>query len=108
MNTKCTALNIDKEGFLKNTSDWTPDAAILLASNEDITLTEEHWEIINILREFYKQFEISPAMRILVKTTKDSLGDKKGNSIHLLKLFPGSPAKLASKIAGLPKPTNCL
>ena len=108
MNTKNTALNVDKEGFLKNISDWTPDVANLLATNEDITLTEEHWEVINILRGFYRQFEISPAMRILVKTTKDSLGDKKGNSIHLMKLFPGSPAKLASKIAGLPKPTNCL
>jgi len=108
MNINNSELNIDKEGFLKNISDWTPDVAHLLAESEGITLTEEHWEIINLLRNFYQQFEISPAMRILVKTAKISLGDEKGNSIHLMKLFPGSPAKLASKIAGLPKPTNCL
>jgi len=108
MNIKHSELNTDKEGFLKNLSDWTPEAANLLAKNEGITLTKEHWEIIKLLRDFYQQFEISPAMRILVKTAKTSLGDKKGNSIHLMKLFPGSPAKLASKIAGLPKPTNCL
>ena len=108
MNINNSELNIDKEGFLKNISDWTPDVAHLLAESEGITLTEEHWEIINLLRDFYQQFEISPAMRILVKTAKTSLGDEKGNSIHLMKLFPGSPAKLASKIAGLPKPTNCL
>lgn len=108
MNTQDSKLNTDTEGFLKNLNDWTPEAACLLAENEGITLQEEHWEIISVLREFYQQFEISPAMRILVKTIKESLGEEKGNSIHLMKLFPGSPAKLASKIAGLPKPTNCL
>jgi tRNA 2-thiouridine synthesizing protein E len=108
MNIKRSELNIDKEGFLKNLSDWTPEAAHLLARGEGIKLTDEHWEIIKLLRDFYQQFEISPAMRILVKTTKETLGEEKGNSIHLMKLFPGSPAKLASKIAGLPKTTNCL
>ncbi len=108
MSTKNPELNTDKEGFLKNINDWTPEAANFIAESEGITLTDEHWEVINILRDFYQQFEISPAMRILVKTIKESLGEEKGNSIHLMNLFPGSPAKLASKIAGLPKPTNCL
>ncbi len=103
-----TELNLDKEGYLKDLNDWSPEAAILLSEREQIILTEEHWEIIHILRDFYLQFELSPAMRILVKITKEQLGDEKGNSIHLMKLFPGSPAKIASKIAGLPKPTNCL
>ena len=108
MNTKYSELSTDKEGFLKDLNDWTPEAAHLLAESEGLILTDEHWEIITLLRDFYQQFEISPAMRILVKIIKESLGEEKGNSIHLLKLFPGSPAKLASKIAGLPKPTNCL
>lgn len=103
-----TELNLDKEGYLKDLNDWSPEIATLLSESEQITLTEEHWEIIHILRDFYLQFELAPAMRILVKITKEQLGDEKGNSIHLMKLFPGSPAKLASKIAGLPKPTNCL
>jgi tRNA 2-thiouridine synthesizing protein E len=47
-------------------------------------------------------------MRILVKTVGEKLGPDKGQSLYLLKLFPGSPAKVAAKIAGLPKPTNCL
>jgi len=108
MSTENSKLDTDKEGFLKNLNDWTPEAAHLIAENESITLTDEHWEVIKILRDFYQQFEISPAMRILVKTIKKSLGEEKGSSIYLMKLFPGSPAKLASKIAGLPKPTNCL
>lgn len=101
-------INVDKEGFLKNLNDWTPEVATQIAQKEGIILTDEHWEIINLLRDFYATYDISPAMRILVKNIKESLGSDKGNSIHLLKLFPGSPAKIASKIAGLPKPTNCL
>ncbi|MFD2228631.1 TusE/DsrC/DsvC family sulfur relay protein [Alkalimarinus sediminis] len=102
------SFDVDKEGFLKNLHEWSPDIAEELAKSEGILLGDEHWEIITILREFYLTYEISPAMRILVKSVKEKLGDEKGSSIHLLKLFPGSPAKIASKIAGLPKPTNCL
>jgi len=98
----------DKQGFLVNLDDWNEALAHEIALEESIHLTDAHWEIIHILRNFYQEYTISPAMRILVKTVKQQLGDDKGNSIHLLSLFPGSPAKIASKIAGLPKPTNCL
>jgi tRNA 2-thiouridine synthesizing protein E len=47
-------------------------------------------------------------MRIFVKTIGEQLGKEKGSSIYLMRLFPGSPAKIAGKIAGLPKPTNCI
>ncbi|MFT7186084.1 MAG: tRNA 2-thiouridine synthesizing protein E [Pseudohongiellaceae bacterium] len=98
----------DKQGFLINLDDWNADLAHEIAKEENITLTAAHWEVIDILRDFYQEYAISPAMRILVKAVKQKLGNDKGNSIHLLLLFPGSPAKIASKIAGLPKPTNCL
>ena len=101
-------INLDEQGFLLDLNDWTPELAEQIASSENISLDSAHWEIILLLREFYTEFEISPAMRILVKHTKQKLGDEKGNSHYLLSLFPGSPAKIASKIAGLPKPTNCL
>jgi tRNA 2-thiouridine synthesizing protein E len=98
----------DKQGFLVNLEEWNEDLACDIALEESIILSDDHWEVIYILRQFYQEYAISPAMRILVKTVKQQLGDDKGNSIHLLSLFPGSPAKIASKIAGLPKPTNCL
>lgn len=101
-------LETDKEGYLKQLSDWSPDVAEVLARNEDIILTPEHWEVIEILREFYREFELSPAMRPLVKRVGQKLGPDKGRSIYLMKLFPPSPAKIASKIAGLPRPDNCL
>lgn len=100
--------NVDDQGFLLDLSVWTETLAEEIALSEGIHLTSAHWEIIFLLREFYQEFDISPAMRILVKQTKLKLGADKGNSHYLLSLFPGSPAKIASKIAGLPKPTNCL
>ena len=102
------SLKVDKEGFLVSLDDWNEQAAETLAAAENITLTEEHWAVIKLLRQFYQEFELSPAMRPLVKYIGQHLGEDKGKSIYLMKLFPGSPAKLASKIAGLPKPDNCL
>ncbi|UZJ45514.1 TusE/DsrC/DsvC family sulfur relay protein [Marinimicrobium sp. C6131] len=102
------ALETDKEGYLKHLQDWSPQVAEVLARNENITLTTEHWDVIEVLREFYREFELSPAMRPLVKRVGQKLGADKGRSIYLMKLFPPSPAKVASKIAGLPRPDNCL
>lgn len=98
----------DPQGFLVNLDDWNEEVAVTIAREEDIELSDAHWEVIWLLREFYANFDLSPANRILVKAVKEELGKEKGNSIYLLQLFPGSPAKIASKIAGLPKPLNCL
>ena len=99
---------LDEEGYLLNLQDWTPELAHHLAKDVDVTLTDAHWEIIYLLREFYQDFEVSPAMRPLVKAVTKKLGAETGRSIYLMTLFPGSPPKLAAKIAGLPKPANCL
>ncbi len=101
-------IETDKEGYLKNLDDWSPEIAEQLAENEDVTLSKAHWEIIQLIRDFYTAYELSPAMRPLVKYTATRLGKEKGNSIYLMQLFPNSPAKLISKIAGLPRPKNCL
>jgi tRNA 2-thiouridine synthesizing protein E len=98
----------DKEGFLRDLRDWSPDAAEQIAAREHLELTPAHWEIIELLRRYYREFDASPAMRALVKYCARELGPEKGRSIYLMTLFPGSPAKIGSKIAGLPKPDNCL
>jgi tRNA 2-thiouridine synthesizing protein E len=98
----------DKEGFLRNLSDWNTAVAEQIADAEQLELTPAHWEVIDLLREYYQEFDDSPAMRPLVKYCGLKLGADKGRSIYLMSLFPGSPAKLGSKIAGLPKPDNCL
>lgn len=98
----------DKEGYLKQLHDWSAGVAERIAQNEGIQLNEQHWEMIRLIREFYQTYDLSPAMRPLVKYIAGRLGKDKGNSIYLLHLFPGSPAKQLSKIAGLPRPVNCL
>lgn len=102
------SIDFDNEGFLKNLSGWNESVAATIAEKENIQLTEAHWEIIYLVRDFYQTFEISPSMRALVKCTEKKLGAEKGRSVYLLNLFPTSPAKFVCKIAGLPKPANCL
>ncbi|MBJ7536663.1 TusE/DsrC/DsvC family sulfur relay protein [Marinomonas transparens] len=99
---------LDEEGYLLDLDNWNNKLAEDLAEKENIVLTEAHWEIILLLRDFYQEYEVSPAMRPLVKAVSKKLGPEKGRSIYLMTLFPGSPPKLAAKIAGLPKPANCL
>ena len=101
-------IETDGDGFLCRLDDWNKAVAEQLAATEGLVLSEEHWEMLRLVRQFYNEFQLSPAMRPLVKYTAQCLGAEKGRSIYLLKLFPGSPAKLIAKIAGLPKPENCL
>lgn len=99
----------NNEGFLEHASDWTPDVAVEIASESRIDLNDNHWEIISLLRQFYVNYEMSPpSNRLFVKAVKERLGQDKGNSIYLMQLFPDTPAKTACRIAGLPRPTNCL
>jgi tRNA 2-thiouridine synthesizing protein E len=102
------ASDFDSEGFLRQLSDWNPQVADQIAAAEDLALTAAHWEVLNLLREYYQEYDSSPSMRPLVKYCALKLGPDKGKSIYLMSLFPGSPAKIGSKIAGLPKPDNCL
>lgn len=99
----------NNEGFLENANDWAPEIAVSVASEDGIDLSEKHWEIIRFLRSFYEKHEVSPpSNRLFVKAVKDAMGEDRGNSIYLMQLFPGTPAKTACRIAGLPRPTNCL
>lgn len=103
-----SSIELDQEGFLVHLDDWNEQVASELAKREDILLTPEHMAVIHAVRKFHATYQLSPAMRPLVKFIGLELGADKGNSLYLLQLFPGSPAKLISKLAGLPKPDNCL
>ncbi len=98
----------DGAGYLKSVSDWSEALAGQLADEEGIILTDDHWEVVLFVREFYLQFNTSPAVRMLVKAMAQRYGEEKGNSRYLFRLFPKGPAKQATKIAGLPKPARCL
>ena len=108
VNTLLSSITLDKHGFLKDRQAWTRELATAFAADEGITLQDEHWEVIHLFREYFEEFDASPANRALVKYAKLKLGSSKGSSIYLMSLFPGSPARVGSRIAGLPKPKNCL
>ena len=96
-------IDTDKQGYLLNSADWSEALAPIIAEQENITLTAQHWEVVHFVRDFYLEYNTSPAIRMLVKAMAQKLGEEKGNSMYLYKLFPKGPAKQATKIAGLPK-----
>ncbi len=98
----------DEEGYLTNLADWSEDVANYIAQTESIEMSDQHWEVVNFLREYYEEYQIAPAVRVLTKAIGKKLGADKGNSQYLYELFPYGPAKQACKIAGLPKPTGCV
>jgi len=98
----------DEEGFLLDVNQWNEDVAAVLATGEKLEMTPEHWEVITFLREYYNEYQIAPAVRVLTKAIAKKLGPDKGNNKYLYELFPYGPGKQACKIAGLPKPTGCI
>jgi dissimilatory sulfite reductase related protein len=102
------SIEVDEEGYLANRDDWNKEIADVMAKADDCELTDNHWEVLNFLREYYDEYQIAPAVRVLTKAIGKKLGSDKGNSKYLYELFPYGPAKQACKYAGLPKPTGCV
>ena len=101
-------LETDAEGYLANLSDWSQEVAEFMATQDDCELSPNHWEVINFLREYYDEYQVAPAVRVLTKAIGKRLGQDKGNSKYLYQLYPYGPAKQACRYAGLPKPTGCI
>lgn len=87
---------------------WNTNIALKIAQLENITMTNNHWEIIYLIRNLYITCNIIPPNRMLLKIIKNKLGIEKSNNKYLLSLFPKGLVKQANKIAGLPKTNICL
>lgn len=103
-----TAIETDEEGYITDISLWSNELAGVIAKEEQIEMNDEQWEVVNFLREYYDEYQIAPAVRVLIKAMKKKFGPDKGNNKYMYELFPYGPAKQACKIAGLPKPTGCI
>ena len=90
-----TSYETDEEGYLVNLGEWNPDLGEALAATDDCELTEAHWEVINFLREYYEEYQIAPAVRVLTKAIGKRLGKDKGNSNYQNQHVPNRPAKQA-------------
>ncbi|HVA10479.1 MAG TPA: TusE/DsrC/DsvC family sulfur relay protein [Acidimicrobiales bacterium] len=96
------AVDLNDEGFLVDPSQWNEDVAAELARREGIdVLTDRHWLVINFMRSEYETKGTGPTVRVLGKTSGVPIKE-------LYELFPKGPAKLAAKIAGIPKPRGCI
>ncbi|WP_196157938.1 TusE/DsrC/DsvC family sulfur relay protein [Reinekea sp. G2M2-21] len=98
----------DNLGFLANAKDWTPDWAQSIANTHGLQWESLDEQIVEALRQFYFEYDLSPAMRPLVKHIKNTLGEPYGSSIWLMQRYGESPARMLALLAGLPKPKNCL
>jgi tRNA 2-thiouridine synthesizing protein E len=95
-------IEVDEDGFIQEPDKWNQAVAEDLAKTENASpMSEDHWKLVNYLRDYYLKFEIAPPVRMVVKQTGINLKE-------IYKLFPGGPAKGACKVAGLPKPTGCV
>jgi tRNA 2-thiouridine synthesizing protein E len=97
-----TEVEVNDEGFFEDPDKWTEDMAPDIAKAEGIdTLTDQHWQVINFMRKEYYEKGTGPSVRALGKTSGVSVKE-------LYQLFPKGPAKIAAKIAGIPKPRGCI
>jgi tRNA 2-thiouridine synthesizing protein E len=96
------SIEVDEDGFMQEPDRWDKDVAAALGTTEGVDdLTEDHWKVVDYLRNYYLQFGVAPMIRKLCKETGYDLK-------RIYELFPSGPAKGACKVAGLPKPTGCV
>ncbi len=95
-------IEIDEDGFIQEPDKWNKEVAEDLAKAEHaFPMGDDHWKVVNYLRDYYTKYEIAPPVRMLVKQTGIDLKT-------ICTLFPNGPAKGACKVAGLPRPTGCV
>ena len=94
-------LEFDDDGFMADANAWTPEIGAAIAAVLELELTERHWEVLNFARSEFTEKGDAPTLRQITKAAGVPTKE-------LYSLFPCGPAKIAAKIAGLPKPTGCI
>jgi len=96
------AVDLNEEGFLNDPNQWNEAIAAEIAKDNGIDeLTDRHWDVVRFVRAQYVEKGTGPTVRVLGKTSGVAVKE-------LYQLFPKGPAKIAAKIAGIPKPRGCI
>ena len=96
------SIAVDSEGYLINLGDWSEEFAQTLAAHEGLELTDEHWQVIRFLREYFHEHGVQAQVRVMIRHFSGIWGDAKGNNHYLHDLFPiGGPQKQGNRLAGL-------
>ena len=93
-------LDVTEDGYLTDVSQWTKEIGQEIAENEDVEMTDRHWEVVSWLQEQVKN-DVALSVR----------GIKKSGVLNIKEfysLFPKGPLKVSTKIAGVPKPKSCI
>ncbi|WP_201594866.1 TusE/DsrC/DsvC family sulfur relay protein [Psychrobacter vallis] len=102
-------VELDQDGHLCDHTVWTPAIAQQLAHTMDVTLNTEHLQILQQVRAFFAKFNHAPATRPLIKWLQKTLPEQNISNQKLQQLFnTGLVARHVNRLAGLPKPPNCL
>lgn len=92
----------DSEGYIVNMDDWSEDFVRAQAEREGLVLTDEHWEVVMFLRDYYEQHGVQCEVRKMVKHFKVAWDSERGTSTYLHRIFPrGGPQKQGNRLAGL-------
>lgn len=102
------SFTVSASGNLLEPHRWNTDLAAHMAEREGITLAEEHWVVLNFLREFYFTYGVTPMVKILMKYLAEDLRPEQAGEEYLYGLFPKGPSRQGSRIAGLPEPQGCI
>jgi tRNA 2-thiouridine synthesizing protein E len=95
-------IETDSEGYLLNLDDWSEAFARARAAEEGLQLTEEHWQVIRFLRDYYDEHRVQAQVRVMIKHFEREWGPERGNNHYLHDLFPvGGPQKQGNRLAGL-------
>jgi dissimilatory sulfite reductase related protein len=93
---------LDEEGYLVEPLDWDEEQAERFARGEGITLTDDHWDVIRFMRDYYQSHQLAPDARFVIKHLAARLGP--GSRNRLFELFPYGYVKQACRIAGMKRP----
>jgi TusE/DsrC/DsvC family sulfur relay protein len=101
-------IELSEAGWLLELDEWSEGLAAEIAKNENVPeLTEEHWDIINTAREYFKENGVVAEPRVFSKIMKAQYGKDRSDQKYIYSLFPTGLIKCANKIAGLPRPKGC-
>lgn len=93
-------VSVDKDGYLTDLSQWNKEIAIAIAKEEEVELTDKHFEVLTYLQDQQRK-EVALSIRTIGKS---GVVDIK----QFYELFPKGPLKISSKMAGIPKPKSCI
>lgn len=97
-------IETDSEGYLVHLDDWSEDFVQAQARSEDLALTDQHWQLVRFLRDYYAEHGVQAQVRAMIRHFAQVWGPERGNNHHLHDLFPrGGPQKQGNRLAGLLK-----